>query len=79
MTPWTAACQAPLTVEVFRQEYWSGLPLPPLGDFLNPGIELASSTFPVLAGSFFTTVPPGKPTQLPYVSLLNHLFHWHLK
>ena len=23
-----------------RQEYWSGLPCPPLGDLLDPGIEL---------------------------------------
>ena len=27
-TPWTAAHQAPLSMEVSRQEYWSGLPFP---------------------------------------------------
>ena len=27
-TPWTAACQAPLSMGFSRQEYWSGLPLP---------------------------------------------------
>ena len=27
-TPWTAACQAPPSMGVSRQEYWSGLPLP---------------------------------------------------
>ena len=27
-TPWTAAYQAPLSMEVFRQENWSGVPLP---------------------------------------------------
>ena len=27
-TPWTAAYQAPPSVEVSRQEYWSGVPLP---------------------------------------------------
>ena len=27
-TPWTAAYQAPLSMGVSRQEYWSGLPLP---------------------------------------------------
>ena len=26
-TPWTVACQAPLSVEFSRQEYWSGFPL----------------------------------------------------
>ena len=38
-TPWTAACQAPLSMEFSRQEYWSGLPLPSPGDLPNPGIE----------------------------------------
>ena len=28
MTPWNAAYQAPLSMGVSRQEYWSGLPLP---------------------------------------------------
>ena len=36
-----------------RQEYWSGLPCPPLGDLLNPGIEPASPLSPALAGGFF--------------------------
>ena len=27
-TPWTVACQAPLSVGFCRQEYWSGLPFP---------------------------------------------------
>ena len=29
-TPWTAAYQAPLSMGFSRQEYWSGVPLPPL-------------------------------------------------
>ena len=53
-TPWTVACQAPLSVEFFWKEYWSGLPCPPPGDFPNPGIRLVSSA---LAGGFFTTEP----------------------
>ena len=57
MTPWTEAHQAPLFMEFSRQEYWSGLPFPSLGDPLDPGIEPAS---PALAGGFFTTEPPGK-------------------
>ena len=32
-TPGTVACQAPLSVEFSRQEYWSGLPFPPPGIF----------------------------------------------
>ena len=27
-TPWTVTCQAPLSMEFSRQEYWSGLPCP---------------------------------------------------
>ena len=33
-TPWNAAHQAPPSIEFFRQEYWSGLPLPSLLDVL---------------------------------------------
>ena len=29
VTPWTTACQTPLSMEFSRQEYWSGLPRPP--------------------------------------------------
>ena len=57
-TPWTVAHQAPLSMGFPRQEYWSGLPFPPPGDLLDPGIEPKS---PALAGGFFTTEPPGKP------------------
>ena len=35
-TPWTVACQAPLSVGFSRQEYWSGLPFPSLGDLPHP-------------------------------------------
>ena len=39
-----------------RQEYWSGLPLPSPGDIPDRRMEPA---YPVLAGGFFTTEPPG--------------------
>ena len=51
MTPWTVACQAPLSMGFPRQEYWSGLPFPSSGDLPDPGIE---ATSPVLVGGFFT-------------------------
>ena len=38
-----------------RQAYWGGLPCPPQGSLANPGIELASLMFPLLADGFFTT------------------------
>ena len=31
--------QAPLSMELSWQEYWSGLPFPSPGDFPNPGLE----------------------------------------
>ena len=42
VTLWTVACQDPLSIGFFRQEYCSGLPFPPLGDLPDPGIEPAS-------------------------------------
>ena len=59
--PHGLAREAPLSVGIPRQEYRSGLSLPPLGDLPNPGIEPASLSPPALAGRFFTTEPPGKP------------------
>ena len=38
VTPWTAACQAPLSMEFSRQEHWSRLPVPSPGDLPNPEI-----------------------------------------
>ena len=61
-TPWTIACQAPLSTGFSRQEYWSGLPLPSPGNLPDPGHKPAS---PALAGGFFTAETPqqGKRTK----------------
>ena len=48
-TPWMIACQAPLSMEFSRQEYWSGLPFPPPEDLPYPGIKLMSPASPTLA------------------------------
>ena len=53
-TPWTVACQAPLSMGVCRQAYWSGLSFPPPGDLPDPGIEPASLSSLALTGEFFT-------------------------
>ena len=63
VTPWTVVQQAPLSMESSREEFWSELPLPPLGDLPYPVIELASPASPALAGRFFTTEPPEKPLR----------------
>ena len=47
-TPWTVACQAPLSMEFSRQKYWSGLPFPTSGDLSDPGIEPTSPESPAL-------------------------------
>ena len=39
MTPWDVVHQAPLSMGFSRQEYWSRLPFPSLGDLPDPGIE----------------------------------------
>ena len=49
-TLWTVACQAPLSTEFSRQEYWSQLPFPSLRDLSDPGIETVSVVSPALAG-----------------------------
>ena len=47
VTPWTVACQAALSMEFSRKEFWSGLPFPSPGDLpdpgLNPGLLAAGS------------------------------------
>ena len=54
VTLWTVH-QAPLSMGFSRQKYCSGLPYPPPGDLLNPGIKPTSLLSPALAGRFFTT------------------------
>ena len=41
-TPWTAACQAPLSMGFSRQEYSSGFPFPSPKDLPDPGIKTRS-------------------------------------
>ena len=42
LSSWTVTYQVPLSMEFFRQEYWSGLPFPSPGDLRNPGIKPGS-------------------------------------
>ena len=54
VTPWIVAHQAPLSMGLSRQEYWSELPFPTPGNLPNPGIKPKSLASPALAGRFFT-------------------------
>ena len=53
--PWTVACQAPLSMEFSRQEYWSVLPFPIPGNLPYLATEPMSLASPALASGFFTT------------------------
>ena len=54
--PWTVAYEVPPSMEFSRQEYWSGLPFPPLRDLPDPGIESQS---PALQADFLSSEQPG--------------------
>ena len=49
VTPWTIFHQAPLSMELSRQEYWSGLQFLSPGDLPDPGACVS-----LIAGRFFT-------------------------
>ena len=55
---WTVARQSPLPMGFPRQEYWLGLPFPPLEDLPNPRIKPGS---PALQANSLLTESPGKP------------------
>ena len=58
VTPWTIACQAPLSMGFSKQEYQSGLPCPPPGDLPNLGME---PTSPALQADSFLLSYQGSP------------------
>ena len=65
-TLWTVAFQAPLSMGLSRQEYWSGLPFPSPGDLPNQGIE---------PGSPALQADPLSHQGSTYVSLGRHYKH----
>ena len=75
VTLWTVAHQAPLSMGFFRQEYWSGLPVPSPGDLLNPGIEPES---PSLQADSLPSEPPGK-TKPSKGHIFKNFFYYHFE
>ena len=57
---WTVAYQAPPSMGLSRQEYWSGLPFPSPVDLPHPGIKPRS---PTLEEDALTSEPPIIPTS----------------
>ena len=73
VTSCTIACQAPLSMEFSRPEYWSGLPCPSPGDLPNPEIEPRS---PALQADSLLSESPGtaKNIGVGSLSLLQGIF-----
>ena len=65
------ACQAPLPMGFSRQDYWSGLPCPPPGDFSDPGIKHVSLCLLHWQADSLPLAPPGKPI---YIYIYKHVF-----
>ena len=78
-TLWTVASnQAPLSRGFSRQEYQSGFPCLPPGNLPNPVIDPTSPVSPALAGRFFYTESPEKPSPMYAAAAAksrNHLFN----
>ena len=70
-TPWTVACQSPLSMEFSRQEYWNGLPFPTPMDFFNPGIKSTSLESPALS---IGSLPPNSKSL--YLFIPSSLYPW---
>ena len=61
------AHQALLSMGFSRQEYWNGMPFPPIEDFPDPGIKVASPASSTLAGIFFYHWATWEALQLLWV------------
>ena len=70
MTPRTVARRAPLSMEFFRQEYWSGLSFSSPGELPDPGIEPRS---PALQADFLLSETPEKLSIISYYRLFQFL------
>ena len=70
VTPWTTACQAPLSMGFSRQEYWSGLSFPPPGDLPNTGTEAESPEWSLYHCITWEAVGGHYPTLRIYTATL---------
>ena len=69
-TPWTVACQAPLSMGCPRQAYWSGLPCPSP----SPAMPFSIPCHALPQGIFLTQRP--SPGLLLCRQILHCLSHW---
>ena len=73
VTPQTVACQDPLSMEFFRQQYQNGWPFPSTGDLPGPEMEPRA---PVLQVDSLSSEPAGKPSLSVSLSIHTHT-HTH--
>ena len=65
-TPWTAAHQAPPSMEFSRQEYWSGMPLPsPLLNTVTSFLTLTCRQINLFLWSVFCQLNSRAPAEEP--------------
>ena len=76
LTPWTVACQAPLSMGFSRQEYWRGMPCCPPGNFPNTGSKLGFLVAPHWQAGSLPLGPPGKPPSHLYVLICKMFWPW---
>ena len=74
MAAWIVACQAPLSMEFYRQKYWSGMPFSIPEDLPDPAeIDPTSLVCLALAGGFFITSATWKAQGIKLRNKLNLL------
>ena len=66
--------QAPLSISVSRQRYWSEMPFPSPGDLPYPGIEPKS---PALQADSLPSEPPGKSISIYTIYLWVYELIYH--
>ena len=71
VTSWTVVFQVPLSMELYQQENWGGLPVPFPGDLPHPGII---PRLPALQADSLPTKPPGKTLYTIYIVYIEKCF-----
>ena len=79
VTLWTVAHQASQSTGFLRQEYWSGLPHPPLRDIPDPGFEPMSPVSSALQADSSPRVIGEAPINYALIYALINAYMWNLK
>ena len=74
--PMDCSPPGPSVLGFSSQEYWSGLPCSPPGEFPNPGIKPMSPASPAWQADSLPTEPRGKPTARGKTKTINNLHQY---